>query len=880
MADRTTKVNLVANVSGYLAGMKQAAAYSTYLGTEAERAARKLAAQRQGFEAVGRSLLAVGALAAAGVGLAIKSFADFDAKMSQVATLSHATTDEMVQLTTAALHMGQAIGFSATEVADAETELVKAGISVADIMGGALQGALQLAAAGQIDVAQATEIATIAMTQFGLKGAQIPHVADLLTAGADKALGGVGDLGEALKSGGLIADQFGVSLEETIGTLSAFANAGLIGETAGTDLRQMLLKLAAPAADAQKVMDELGISIYDQGGKFVGLANLSGQLHDKLVDQTEATRNADLATIFGARAIAGANVLYKEGADGIANWTNEVNDSGFAAEQAAGKMDNLKGDISKLEAAFNTGLIEAGSGANDVLRSMTQILTGLVSGIANLPEPVLAATLGLGALVAIIGIVGGTALIAVPQVARFKEGLTPLGITGRGAAIGVGAVSGALAVAGIVLAIFAQAQAEATANTQEFQASLDKSTGALTGYTSKLVAKKLAESGAFEQAKRVGVSQKELTTAVLEGGSALEAVQAKLRTFASANIADNSLGLQGAARDIGDLNSELGQSKQNLKDEAAAAAGAVDPNQSASAAYKSAADKAAELQANLTSLIDTINKANGVGQDAVSTNASYRQAIADVAATIADIDPATGVARKGVDALNRTVDESTASGAKNADMFSDLAAKSQAAAKAQLDLDGNVQTYQASLSAGRDAMYQQILDLTGSADAAQALTDKIYAMPTVHEIQILVDTQNAQDVLDSFIQRNGNHSITVGLDGTAHGFAGGGYTPGHTTVTTVGEEGVEFVSVASAVAKPANRAALEYMNAGGDIGNYRNAWAPAPAYQAAPAAMYAPQSAAPAGSHTSVQVDVTGVDSAAGAELVYQRLASGLATKK
>jgi hypothetical protein len=137
-----------------------------------------------------------------------------------------------------------------------------------------------------------------------------------------------------------------------------------------------------------------------------------------------------LATIFGSRAIAGANVLYKEGAAGIAKWTDEVDTSGFAAKQAAGKMDNLNGDLSKLGAAFQTSIIEGGSSANDILRALTQTVTGLVSGVGDLPAPVLAVGVGLTALVAVIGIVGGTALIAVPKVAAFKEGLSTLGISG------------------------------------------------------------------------------------------------------------------------------------------------------------------------------------------------------------------------------------------------------------------------------------------------------------------------------------------------------------------------------------------------------------------------------------------------------------------
>ncbi|HEY4269977.1 MAG TPA: phage tail tape measure protein, partial [Galbitalea sp.] len=263
MPDRTTKVTLVAQISNYLANMTLAEKATQKLGDSAMASAER---QKAASAKAGAALMGIGVVAAAAVAIAVKEFADFDAKMAQLQTLSHANSADMQALTTDALTAGQKIGFTANEVADAEIEMVKAGISVTDIMGGALPGALTLAAAGQIDVADSTEIATIAMTQFGLKGKDIPHVADLLAAGADKALGSVGDLGEALKSGGLVSAQFGISLDDTIGTLSAFANAGLLGETAGTDLRQMLLKLAAPSKESGDAMKQLGISVYDSAG--------------------------------------------------------------------------------------------------------------------------------------------------------------------------------------------------------------------------------------------------------------------------------------------------------------------------------------------------------------------------------------------------------------------------------------------------------------------------------------------------------------------------------------------------------------------------------------------------------------------------------------
>jgi TP901 family phage tail tape measure protein len=826
MPDRTVRVTLTASIQQYVAGMEQAALKTRTVGTEAQ----KLAAQRQGITDIGHVLLGIGTLAAVGVGLAIKSFADFDAKMSQVKTLSGATADEMNALSDAALHLGQQIGFTANDVADAEIELVKAGVSVKDQLGGALQGALQLAAAGQIDVAQATEIATIAMTQFALKGRDVPHVADLLAAGADKALGSVGDLGEALKSGGLVASQFGVSLDETVGTLSAFANAGLIGETAGTDLRQMLLKLAAPAADAQKVMGDLGISIYDQGGKFVGLSNLAGQLKDKLSGVSEETRNADLATIFGSRAIAGANVLYKEGAKGIADWTSEVNDSGFAAKQAAGKMDNLNGDVSKLQAAFQTALIESGSNANNVLREMTKVATGLLTALGDLPEPVMGVGLGLTSVVAVIGLVGGGLVTAIPKFAAFKQGLDSLQLSLKGTALAAGGITAGLSLGLAIIGIWADKVAKDQAAADAFRDSLDQTTGALTKYSRSLVVADLQSRNLYDAAKKAGITQAELTDAIISGGGALDDVKAKLLEYSK-----TLGGTEGKAANAGSAVSLLGESvdgarqavvkgTEEFKNNQAAMADGTPVTKSAADAYKDAASQAAALESDLSQLIDTINKANGVGQDAVSTNAAYKSTLDDV--------------EKKVKSLKGGIDESTSAGAENAAMLADLAKKNEDAAAAAYALDGNTDSYVATLTAGHQAVYDNARALGATADQAQALADKVAAIPSQKDVYVLVNTKDATAALNQLFNIAGPSVVTVTPGSKRKGFATGGYTgDGSSTDIAGAVHKREFVLDAKATANPNNRAAAQFMLSGGDISKYQSGrnYSPGTTYSGAPA---------------------------------------------
>jgi TP901 family phage tail tape measure protein len=115
--------------------------------------------------------------------------------MSAVSAATHAPAPRCAKLRAAALQAGKDTQYSATQAADGITQLSKAGVSTANILGGGLKGALSLAAAGQIDVGEAAETAASAMTQFKLSGDQVPHVADLLAAAAGKAQGSVHDMG-------------------------------------------------------------------------------------------------------------------------------------------------------------------------------------------------------------------------------------------------------------------------------------------------------------------------------------------------------------------------------------------------------------------------------------------------------------------------------------------------------------------------------------------------------------------------------------------------------------------------------------------------------------------------------------------------------------
>lgn len=389
-------IRLMADTASYEAAMTRAGSTARSVASGMENTGRKSALITSGLTAAG--------LAAAAFGVAsIKMAADFDQQMSTVQANTGATGAELDQLRQAAIEAGASTVYSASESADAINDLGKAGMSVTDILTGGLTGALNLAASDGMAVGDAAEYMANALSMFHLSGSQASQVADTLAAGAGKAVGNVSDFGEALNNCGAQANSFGMSIQETTGVLSLFAQNGTIGAEAGTQLNSMLMKLAAPSNDAAATMKELGISAYDASGNFVGMANFAGQLQKAEKNLTQEQRNQANATIFGSYAIKAANYLYDAGEKGVRNWTKAVSESGYAAEQAAAKNNNLKGDLENLSGSMESLMISIGEGAQGPLRKLVQGLDTLVDSFASLPAGAQQTIIVMAALSGVLG---------------------------------------------------------------------------------------------------------------------------------------------------------------------------------------------------------------------------------------------------------------------------------------------------------------------------------------------------------------------------------------------------------------------------------------------------------------------------------------------
>ena len=455
MADRSISISLEAKVQGFVSGMRTAQQATTDFANRTAEFARN---NEQHFDRVGKASMVFGGALLAGVGIAVKSFMEFDSAMSEVQASTHETSANMDLLREAAINAGADTAFSAKEAAQGIDELAKAGVSTKDILGGGLTGALSLAAAGSLGVGEAAEIAATALTQFKLSGDKVPHLADLLAAGAGKAQGSVQDMGMALKQAGLVAASTGLTIEETTGGLAAFASAGLIGSDAGTSFKSMLQRLTPQSLEAKNKMTELGISAYDAQGKFIGLSKFSENLKTSMQDLTPEARNAAMGVIFGSDAVRAANVLYEQGAQGISDWTDKVNDAGYAAVTASIKQDNLAGDLEKLGGSFDSVLIKGGSGVAESLRGLVQGAEDLVDAFGKIPAPILNAGAGMAGMAGAALLVGGAVITTVPRFLEFKdsmEKIAPAGSKAAGAISKVGKAAGVAAAAVVTLQIVA-----------------------------------------------------------------------------------------------------------------------------------------------------------------------------------------------------------------------------------------------------------------------------------------------------------------------------------------------------------------------------------------------------------------------------------------
>lgn len=314
---------------------------------------------------------------------AVDAGMQFDTAMSQVAATMGTTTDQVGELRDYALEMGSKTAFSATEAADALNYMALAGYNAETSMA-MLPNVLNLAAAGAIDLASASDMITDAQSALGLTLEQTSAMVDQMAAASSKSNTSVAQLGEAILTVGGTAQYMAGGTQELNTVLGVLADNGIKGSEGGTHLRNMLLKLASPTKDATALLNNLGVEVFDTQGNMRNFAEIFPQLNAAMSNLTDQERLDAMSTLFNSRDIASATALLSTTAERWEELGAAIENSAGAAERMANtQLDNLAGDITLFKSALEGAQIALSDQLTPSLRGFVQFGTNAISSLSD-----------------------------------------------------------------------------------------------------------------------------------------------------------------------------------------------------------------------------------------------------------------------------------------------------------------------------------------------------------------------------------------------------------------------------------------------------------------------------------------------------------------
>jgi len=304
------------------------------------------------------------------------------------------TDQAQTVLTAFARQMGSETAFSASEAAAALNYMALAGYDVSESVG-MLPTVLDLAAAGNIDLASASNMVTDAQSALGLEMEDTAVMVDQMAKASSKSNTSVAQLGEAILKIGATARNVKGGTQELTTVLGVLADNGIKGAEGGTHLRNMLLSLQSAAEDGKVSMGDFSVEIYDADGNMRSMIDIIGEMQEGMGDMSQEARDALTSGIFNKTDLAAVNALlgtsqqrFTELGDAIAN------SAGAAGEMASTQLKNLEGELTIMNSAwqeFQLTLYETVNGpltsiVHSVTTELIPAITDLVNGVDGAGE--------------------------------------------------------------------------------------------------------------------------------------------------------------------------------------------------------------------------------------------------------------------------------------------------------------------------------------------------------------------------------------------------------------------------------------------------------------------------------------------------------------
>jgi len=327
---------------------------------------------------IGRSMMSLGAVAAAPIALSAKIFGGFEDQMLTVRAVTQAAEGDFARLTDQAKLLGRTTSFTAKQVAEGMTSLGRAGFKPAEIQA-AIPAVLNLARATGTDLGQAAEYASNAVRAFGLEAQDTTMVADVLTATANNSAQTVDDLAQALSYVAPVAAEAGETIQSTSKALGVLANMGIKGSMAGTTMRQIFLAMADPAT--RKKLDDIGVSATDAAGRLRPLGDIMADIGKAMAKLPNAERLSLANALFDKRAISGALKL-STSVKAMEDLSRATDQAGGSAERTAKMMDSgLGGSLRMLLSAAEDVALAVGDAVANKLMDWMSAVRGVAAGV-------------------------------------------------------------------------------------------------------------------------------------------------------------------------------------------------------------------------------------------------------------------------------------------------------------------------------------------------------------------------------------------------------------------------------------------------------------------------------------------------------------------
>lgn len=388
------------------------------------------------IELVGRNMTLLLSPVSAFVAQGVFAFASFDEVMVEIQARTNATADDMARVKDVALDMGKNTMFSATEASQAMLEMLSSGSSLEEAIA-ALPDVLNLAAVGNIALGESADAVTDILAQYQADISRSTEVVDALSAASQSSSATIPDLIAAFQNVGPVAKMFGLDIDETAAVLAVFAENGIKGSEAGTQLKSMLLNMSRDTKEVQNAWNDLGTSLYDAEGNMRNIDDVIADINEGLKDKTPEERQRIITDLAGSYGVMGMEALLA--ADGIDGMMTKMDESTDAADIASAKMNSWKGIVNQVKSSIETlSITTIGPLVDEYLKPLATEVIGIINTFNDwmIANPELAEQLGV--LLGVLAVLGPT-IFGVGTAITFLTGpvgLITLGILAAVLAIG------------------------------------------------------------------------------------------------------------------------------------------------------------------------------------------------------------------------------------------------------------------------------------------------------------------------------------------------------------------------------------------------------------------------------------------------------------